>query len=206
MATYWVFQYFIKRPVLEVLPEGAYVRWRPFSSPADFTSIRQWILVAFGVLAGAVTHLVWDGFTHENARGVRMLPWLEEPIDIGDHHLRVVRILQDGSSLIGLAVVLGLVAYGLRRGHELPVQARLLTGVERRAWVLAYLAAATALSVVWWLWEPGGHSLTGVANGMAVSALRGLAMGLLCTSLGLDWRLRALGVSSARSSRQSAQG
>src|SRR5467141_1243526 len=58
VATYWIFRYLIKAPVLEVLPEGAYARWRPYSSPADFTSIRQWILVAFGVLAGAVTHLV----------------------------------------------------------------------------------------------------------------------------------------------------
>ena len=31
MVTYWVFQYFIKAPVLEVLPEGAYARWRPFA-------------------------------------------------------------------------------------------------------------------------------------------------------------------------------
>jgi len=114
MATYWVFQYLVKAPVLEVLPDGAYARWRPFSSPARIASIRQWILVAFGVVAGAVTHLMWDAFTHENARGVRLIPWLEEPIDIGAHHIRAIRLLQDGSSLIGLAVVLGLIAYGLR--------------------------------------------------------------------------------------------
>ena len=121
VATYWVFQYFIKAPVLEVLPEGAYARWRQFSSPAQFASVRQWILAAFGVLAGALTHLVWDAFTHENARGVRLIPWLEEPIEIGTHHMAVLRLLQDGSSLIGLAIVLGLVAYGLRRGHDQPV-------------------------------------------------------------------------------------
>ena len=204
MATYWIFQYLIKAPVMEVLPEGAYARWRPFSSPADFSSVRQWILAACGVLAGAVTHLVWDAFTHENARGIRMIPWLEEPVDIGAHHMAGVRLLQDGSSLIGLAIVLGLVAYGLRRGRDQPVRDRPLPAAERRAWVLIYVGAALALSVVWWLWEPVGHSLTAVANGIAVAALRGLAMGLLCTSLGLDWRLRALGGSSARRSRQSA--
>ena len=64
--------------MLEVLPEGAYARWRPFASPADFASIRQWVLAGCGVLTGAVTHLVWDAFTHENARGVRMIPWLED--------------------------------------------------------------------------------------------------------------------------------
>ena len=65
LTTYWAFQYLIKAPMLEVLPEGAYARWRPFSSPADFASIRQWALAGCGVLAGAVTHLVWDAFTHE---------------------------------------------------------------------------------------------------------------------------------------------
>lgn len=198
IATYWAFQYLIKAPVLEVLPEGAYARWRAFSSPADFTNIRQWILVAFGVLAGALTHIGWDAFTHENARGVRLIPWLEEPIDIGAHHMGGVRLLQDGSSLIGLAVVLGLVVYGLRPGRDPPVRPRPLGTAERRVWVLAYGVAAVVLSIAWWLSEPVGHSLTGVANRIAIAALRGLAMALLCTSLALDWRLRALRVPSAR--------
>jgi hypothetical protein len=201
MATYWVFQYLIKAPVLEVLPEGAYARWRAYSSPAEFASIRQWILVAFGVLAGAVTHLVWDAFTHENARGVRLVPWLEEPIDIGAHHVAAVRLLQDGSSLIGLAVVLGLIVYGLRPGGDQPAQPRPLRPAERRLWVATYVVAAVGLSAVWWLSEPVAHSLTVAANRMAVAALRGLAMALLCTSLGLNWRLRALGISSARRTR-----
>ena len=199
MATYWVFQYLIKAPVLEVLPDGAYARWRPFSSPADIASIRQWILVAFGVVAGAVTHLMWDAFTHENARGVRLIPWLEEPIDIGAHHIRAIRLMQDGSSLIGLAVVLGLIVYGLRPGGDQPVRPRLLGAAERRAWVATYVAAAVGLSAACFLWAPvGAHPTMFIANRMAVAALRGLALALVCTSLVLDWRLRALGVSGAR--------
>jgi hypothetical protein len=201
MAAYWAFQYLIKTPVLETLPNGAYARWRPFSSTANIGSVRQWILVAFGVLAGAVTHLVWDAFTHENARGVRLVPWVEEPIDIGAHHMGGVRLLQDGSSLIGLAVVLGLIVYGLRPGGDQPALPRPLRAAERRAWVAAYVAAAVGLGAVCWLWEPVAHSLTAAANRIAVAALRGFALALLCTSLGLDWRLRALGVSSARSTR-----
>jgi hypothetical protein len=200
LAAYWVFQYLVKTPVLEVLPEGAYARWRPFSSPADFTSVRQWIWAAFGLLAGAATHLVWDAFTHENARGIRMIPWLEEPtVDIGSHRLAGVRLLQDASSLIGLAVVLALVLYGLRRGHEQPVPDRPLRSAERRAWVWCFAIAAVAFSVAWLRWAgiggPGHYRA--LANGIAVAALRGLAAALLLTSLALDWRLRALGRPSA---------
>ena len=197
VATYWVFQYLIKTPLLEVLPEGAYARWRPFSSPADFGSIRQWVLAACGVFAGAVTHLVLDAFTHENARAVRMIPWLEDPVvDIGSHRMAGVRLMQDGSSLIGLVIVLGLVWYGLRRGREQPVPTRPLRSAERRIWVLTYGVAAIALSAAWW---PAGHStINGHVTGIAVAALRGLAAALLCASLGLSWRLRALRLSSAR--------
>ena len=202
LATYWIFQYLIKTPVLEVLPEGAYARWRPFASPAQFTSIRQWLLAACGILAGAVTHLVWDAFTHENARGVRMIPWLEEPVvDIGNHHLHAVRLLQDGSSLIGLIIVAGFALYGLRRGREQAVPHRLLRPAERHAWALTYFIAAIGLSVAGFLWTrltDTNHSIMALAAGIAVGALRGMAMALICTSLVLDWRLRALRMSSAR--------
>ncbi len=197
LFAYWTFQYLIKTPVLEVLPRGAYARWRPFSSSAEIASLLQWLSAALGVLAGAVTHLVWDAFTHEGARGVRMIPWLEDPIvEIGNHHVAGVRVLQDGSSLIGLAIVLGLVCYGLRRGRAQPPMSRLLRPAERRAWVLAYALAAVALSTICLLWaragEPAPHSVTAVANGIAVAALRGLAMAMLGVSLLLDWRLWAL--------------
>ena len=208
LASYWIFQYLIKTPLLEVLPEGAYARWHPHSSPAAIASIRQWILAACGVLGGALTHLVWDAFTHEDARGVRMIPWLEEPfVDIGSHHMGGIRLMQDGSSLFGLAAVLGLVWYGLRRGRESAVPGRPLRPAERRLWMLAYVVAAIALSVAWSMWarvgEPPGHSYKALATGIAVAGLRGLATALLCTSLALDWRLRALRSSSARATPKS---
>jgi Domain of unknown function (DUF4184) len=207
LVTYWAFQYVVKTPILEVLPEGAYARWRQFSSPADVRSIRQWALAAFGLLAGAVTHLVWDAFTHENARGIRMIPWLEDPVvDIGSHRLAGARLLQDGSSLIGLAVVVALVLYGLRRGTEKAVPARPLPAAERRVWVLIYVASAVGLSLAWWLWArawtTSAHSIRAPTMGitsMAVAALRGLATALFCASLALDWRLRVLRSSTRRS-------
>jgi hypothetical protein len=203
LASYWVFQYLFKTPLLAVLPDGAYARWRPYASAADFASARQWLLAACGVLAGAVTHLVWDGFTHEGARGVRMIPWLEDPVvEIGNHHLAGIRLLQDGSSLIGLVVVLGFVWFGLRRGAAAqPVPGRPLQPAERRVWLLVFLAAAVTLSAACWSWaravEPV-HSFKALSTGIAVAVLRGLFMALLATSLALTWRLRALRQASAR--------
>jgi hypothetical protein len=195
LVTYWLFQRLIKTPVLEVLPEGPYARWRQFASPADIGSLRQWFLAGCGVLAGAVTHIVWDGFTHEGARGVRMFPVLDDPIELGRRHVDFVYILQDLSSLIGLAVVLLFVFYGLRRGREAAVPERLLPGGERRRWVLAYVAAALAISGAFHLTamlSPMPHSIIARASEIAISALRGLAAALVGVSLALDLRLRSL--------------
>jgi hypothetical protein len=200
LVSYWIFQYLIKEPVLEVLPEGAYARWRPYSSPAELGNLLQWVLASVGVLAGAVSHLVWDAFTHEGARGVRMLPWLDDPIvEIGSHHMAGARFMQDVSSLVGLVIVLLWVGYGLRRGHTPHVHDRLLRHTERRVWVAVYLVGAAGMTVLWVLVpraaEPGvhlPHSVTAVAGAWAVAALRGLASAFLVTSLALDGRLRAL--------------
>ncbi|MEP6886064.1 MAG: DUF4184 family protein [Gammaproteobacteria bacterium] len=209
LLTYWIFQYLIKTPVMETLPDGAAERWRAYSSPADIASPLHWILAALGVLAGAVSHLGWDAFTHEGARGVRLIPWLEDPIvEIGSHYVPGVRLMQDGSSLIGFAIVLGFVWYGLRRRRTQPgltasqLPARLLTPNERHAWVLLYALAGIASGAAWLLWvragEPAPHSVTALANAIAVAGLRGLATALLGVSLGLDLRLRALRRESRR--------
>src|ERR1017187_5985937 len=116
LATFWIFQRVLKSVVMEVLPDHTYSRWRPLAAPADLWRHKQWILGALGVLAGALTHLVWDAFTHEGARGVRMIPALDDPIvDIVGRRFMGARLLQDVSSLVGLMVLIAVVIYGLRR-------------------------------------------------------------------------------------------
>jgi len=196
LVCYWIFEQVIKTPVLEVLPEGAYARSRPFAAPADIASIRQWCVAACGILVGAFTHLVWDAFTHESGLGVRLIPALDEPIvEFGTHRMAGAKLLQDGTSLIGLAVSFAFLCYALRRGSAVPMQSRALRVVERRAWVFAYVATAIALTAVSYagsrVGEPALHSLVSAVNPAAVAFLRGLAGALLGVSLLLGLRLRA---------------
>src|SRR5271154_810438 len=202
LLTYWVFQTLMKTPVLEVLPEGAYARSRASAAPADIASVLQWLRAACGVLAGAITHLVWDGFTHEGARGVRMFPWLDDPfLEIGKRHYDALRLMQDLGSLVGLMLVLALVAYALRRGPQNAVPNRPLPAAERHRWVLAYAITALALSLAFHylarIGLPAPRWLVGYAYDVAVSALRGLAAALLLVSLMLQIRLRRAGYRSS---------
>ncbi|MDB6083485.1 MAG: hypothetical protein JWN43_1366 [Gammaproteobacteria bacterium] len=197
LATFWMFQLLIKTAIMEILPDAAYARWHRFAAPANIGSITQWVLAACGVLAGAVTHLVWDAFTHEGARGVRMIPVLDDTIVyIGGHHLIGARLLQDASSLAGLVIVLAVVVYGLRPGHAGKERCtRMLPAGERYIWISAYAAMTLLLAGFFFVARHPAYS-TGasvsilIAN-CAIAALRGFAAALAVVSLCVSTRLRA---------------
>ncbi|HMD72438.1 MAG TPA: DUF4184 family protein [Steroidobacteraceae bacterium] len=195
LTAYWIFQRLLKTPLREVLPDGAYAASLPFAPIAAIGSLRQWIIASGGVLTGAVTHLIWDGFTHEGARGVRMLPGLDEWfVDVGGHELAGPRFLEDLSSIAGLIVV-GWVLWRLLRTRapaELPP--RRLQATQRRFWRAAYGLTALAVGICdvllmrWAYARPLGiAAFVGLA---AIASLRGLGVAVLGVSLCLDWRLR----------------
>lgn len=193
LVCYWIFQRLIKTPLLNVLPDQAYLRWRPSSMPAAISSAREWLLAASGVLAGAVTHLIWDGFTHEGARGMRMMPELGDlKFDLHGHHLIGGRLLEDGSSLLGLLLVVAMIAYTLRSGSPLAVVPRRLAKRERRLWVLSYALAAVVFTLGCGLLGGAFYAISVGAqvNIAAVAVLRGLFLSLVLVSLVLKVRLR----------------
>jgi hypothetical protein len=196
LLTYWVFQRLMKTPVLEVLPDGPYARWHDFAAEAPLRSLRQWLLAVCGILGGALTHLVWDGFTHENGRGVRMFPLLDDSIiDIGRRHVPAVYVMQDLGSLVGLALVIAMACCGLRSGRQAPIANRLVPRTERIEWAMTYCMAAVALTLTFYGWGRLGHpphTMVGRVSDIAIASLRGLAAALLCVSLALQVRLRSL--------------
>lgn len=196
LAAFWIFQRLIKAPIMAVMPTSAYGRWRRFEIPADIGSARQWLLSACGVLVGAVSHVVWDAFTHEGARGVRMIPELDDPVmDIAGHRLAGARLLQDVSSLVGFLVVLAIVAYGLRRGRAVDAAIpRSLAPRERYAWMGAYVVVSAVLGGFFWFKHPPhplSQSLPTMVGNCAVATLRGCTGAVLGVSLCLQFRLRA---------------
>jgi multisubunit Na+/H+ antiporter MnhG subunit len=195
LVTYWLFQWLIKPAVLELLPDAAYQRSRPCAAPADVADWRQWLSAAAGVLAGAVTHLAWDGFTHEGARGVRMFPVLDDSVaGINGHPMMVYRVMQLGSSAVGLLLVMVILWRALRGGAVAPLPQRPLDASQRHQWTALYALTALAASAVflWVLLQAfDGHRFTlgSATNEVAIAALRGLALALLGVSGVLRLRL-----------------
>jgi len=198
LLVYWLFQYLIKVPMIEMLPDGAHARWVPYESPAPIARLRQWLLAGCGILAGAFTHLLWDAFTHEGSRGVRMLPVLDEPIfDFGRHHMLFVRVLQDLSSLLGLMAVIAMICYGLRGGGASPNLNRRLAIAERHAWTWSFLLAtlvlfAAFLAIGRWL-DTFPFGITSIVYDSAIASLRALATAVIIFAIALQVRLRTPG-------------
>src|SRR3981189_1933995 len=44
LNTYLLVGRLIKTPIVQVLPEGPYARWRPYAAEGDIRSPRQWLL------------------------------------------------------------------------------------------------------------------------------------------------------------------
>ncbi len=193
LASYWLFQWLIKTPVLEILPDNAYSRSRACAAPADVRSARQWLFAAGAILAGAVTHLIWDAFTHEGARGVRMVPELNALLfSVAGHHVQGYKLLQQLSSLAGLTVVAWFALRALCRTAAAAVGRRLLSATERRAWFAAYVLAAVVAGAAALLLRSGagGRSIMAAADDFAIAALRGMAVSVLGISVCIGVRLR----------------
>lgn len=66
---------------------------------------RGWLAVALALVLGAATHQLWDGFTHAWQWPARVL-YPDASVSLFGRPVLVARVLQHGSSVLGLALVL----------------------------------------------------------------------------------------------------
>jgi hypothetical protein len=129
VAAYVVFHLFLKLPLLSLLPVSVSDRLttsgnKPLSLPQV-----SWRAVTLSLLLGAVTHVVWDAFTHNEAVAVAALPWLRVYLfSLGSYHVYPYKLLQHASTAMGL----GLLAWwGWRWARSTPA------GTSRFPWSLS---------------------------------------------------------------------
>ena len=66
-----------------------------------------WWITVGSAAVGAVSHVVWDSFTHNDGAAVRAIPALgTELVEVGGRHLRIANLLQYGSSALGFVAAL----------------------------------------------------------------------------------------------------
>jgi hypothetical protein len=163
LAVWWVFVRLLERPTLALVPES----WRAgLAPPTHRISFSLLVRAGGAVLLGAVTHVIWDGFTHPGTPIVKALPVLDTYLRIGAVSMPLYDVLQLLSSAFGLAV-LGIWVLRLRRPRPYTAQAnsQALPAVSngmRLSAVAALLLASCLFSMLYYAtdWDrPVGNRL-----------------------------------------------
>lgn len=171
----------------------------PLAPPATVTEA-LWAVPC--VVLGALTHVLWDSFTHENGWAVERLPFLTAELG-----LPVFKLAQYGSGVIGCAVV---IAYALRSPEVPRAPDDAPRAPERqRVAALALLVAVPAVCAVAaalsdWLAGAPTEVLLYDAVVRGVSGL-GLAAGALATWWHLTVRGRAVAVAREAEKEEQAE-
>ncbi len=107
-ALLWVYHRLLKRPLLALLPDSHQQRLAPFAGPYAFLPLRRTGWIVLSLLVGALTHQVWDAFTHVDGWVVQHVPFFFILVFSADgSYFQVFKVLQYLSSIFGV-VVLGI--------------------------------------------------------------------------------------------------
>lgn len=103
----FLFHTVVRNPLIHNTPVDFQRRLHPYSRfnwTLHFK--KRWPIVIGCVIIGIISHLFWDGFTHENGYFVKHLPLLAGAIPLGAVHIEVHILMQVASSIIGALFIL----------------------------------------------------------------------------------------------------
>jgi hypothetical protein len=121
----WLFHAFIKQPTAQLLPKAFRARLKPSKSDFSFWSPARLALIVISILIGTATHILWDSFTHPFYWPYRHWSFLGKMVQLPiEGNVRMFKVLQDGSTLFGLAVVAVWICIWYRKTEpvELPIR------------------------------------------------------------------------------------
>ncbi len=106
LATYLLFHWLLKAPLIDLLPHYAYSRLHPYARPAAAISWRLLPVILLCIGIGDLTHIAWDSFTHRGSFAVRTFPFLRVHLfSGGGFWIYLYTALQWICSFIGLALL-----------------------------------------------------------------------------------------------------
>lgn len=157
----------VRDALVDVAPAAVRERLEPH---ARYTA-RQWALAPPAAILGAVSHVVWDAFTHQHRWGVAHLAWLREQHG-GRAGYQWAQYVTGGLGLVVAAVWAVTSLRGLARST------RSAQVPELGAKALATVLLATTLIGT-------AAGLTGVPDGLHSVAMRAAVLGTLALGVGL---------------------
>jgi hypothetical protein len=195
LATYVLFHLLLKAPLLSLVPASIEDRLESVS-PNRLPPV-SWLVVVASLLAGALTHVIWDAFTHAGGPAVALIPVLKIKLfAVGRYTVFVYKVLQHASTLVGLTVMAWWSARWLARAPRRPATPRVcLTAAQRVSIGGAMLAVAIVRAVL--SARPvlsHGLDVSSVQIALSVAAISGLAaLAAALVAYSVLWHLVARG-------------
>ena len=121
VAVFLLFQCVIKVPVVSLFPRWVQSRMMTCVKPLLVPSVGFFLCVSIAVVVGAFTHILWDAFTHQGRWGTQLFPILNQTTTIAGQHIPGYKLLQYGSTIVGLPVLALLCELWLRGNTASPV-------------------------------------------------------------------------------------
>ncbi|MBB2911143.1 hypothetical protein FHS43_002408 [Streptosporangium becharense] len=140
-----VFHLVLRDPLTALLPPS--LAGRAAAVSPGMYGLRRLPAVVAGGVVGALTHKVWDSFTHSYSSAMWGWPWLDTRVA---GVVSLFRLLQYVSTVAGLVIVVWWVLRGLSRmeARELPERLALPAG-ERAAVLIATVVSVLLGAVAW---------------------------------------------------------
>lgn len=177
-----LFQEVFREPLIALLPPGLAGR------AATLRPVFRPLPVVSGAVVGAFTHVFWDSFTHSYSLQIWGWAWLDHEV-FGV--IRAFRLLQYGSSAVGLAIVAWWAWRALNRMEAAAVPDRLASSARARWAALGATAAGmVGGALVWPLIDEPAPSLglPSVVTKVGAGTLVGLAVVLVAYAALWHWQ------------------
>lgn len=103
----FLFHMLVRNTLINNLPaflQERLVKYKSFNWPAHFRN--YYLIIILSILAGALSHILWDAFTHNDGRFVKWMPFLKDVLYMGSFKMTVYDFLQMLTSFIGAIVII----------------------------------------------------------------------------------------------------
>jgi hypothetical protein len=193
LVVWFFYARLLEAPTMALLPESWAARITPSRSELTLARVS---IVSAAILVGALTHLVWDAFTHIHSPVVNAVPGLRVVVlEWHGRPIRVYRVLQYLSSAAGL-MILAIWAWVRVRApltptlRESPRQAAPITNNLRVAAVLVLIAGTAGFAI----WGYGLHPAIPLERRLfycAMGAMTGAALAWCGLAAFVTWKIRS---------------
>lgn len=140
---YLVYHTYVHETLLNHLP---FFLQDTYSHQSNTNRTLKVIVLIYSSLFGMLTHVIWDSFTHVTGRMVTSYPEIFTKIyPILDWNIPVFKIVQHGSTLIGLIALLGYVSY--RAMHNQRTESAVPARQKLLYWFTVFLLTIVLVSI-----------------------------------------------------------